>query len=49
MSDPQEDYEAVLDKQVGLGKAPRTLLVFVDGMSQRISAFISAMYAPVWA
>lgn len=45
MSDPKADYEQLLDDTVGDDLDIQTLLVFVDGLSTRIAAFIDALYA----
>jgi len=44
MSDPEADYEEILDEKVGDDEF-KTLMVFVDGLSRRIDAFIDALYA----
>lgn len=43
MSDPEIDFEEMLDAQVGEEEF-KTLMVFVDGLSTRINAFIEALY-----
>jgi len=45
MSDLEADYEAILDEKVGGDDEFKTVMVFVDGFSQRIAAFIDALYA----
>lgn len=44
MSDPESDFEEMLDERVGDDEF-KTLMVFVDGFSQRIAAFIDALYS----
>lgn len=43
MSDPDADFEAALEAQVG-DEEFKTLMVFLDGLSTRINAFIEALY-----
>ena len=45
MSDPKADFEDIMDEAVGDNDDLKTLMVFVDGLSQRIAAFIDALYA----
>lgn len=45
MSDSEADYEEILDGKVGDDDSLKTLVVFVDGLSSRIAAFIDALYA----
>lgn len=44
MSDPDADYEDVLDSKVGDDDTVKTLIVFVDGLSSRIATFIDSLY-----
>ena len=44
LSDPKADYEDILDAKIGDDDF-KTLMVFVDGTSRRISAFIESLYA----
>lgn len=44
MSAENADYEALLDDAVAENDALRTMLVLVDGLSTRISAFLQALY-----
>lgn len=44
LSDPDVDYEAILDEIIGDDDTIKTLLLFVDGLSTRIAAFVDALY-----
>lgn len=44
MSDPETDFEEVLDNEIGDDVDIKTVLVFTDGLSQRIAAFIDGLY-----
>lgn len=45
MSDSESDFEAMLDEQVGDDDRIKTVMVFMDGLSRRIDAFIDALYS----
>lgn len=44
LSDPEADYETILDETIGDDDDIRTLILFVDGLSTRIGAFIDSLY-----
>lgn len=45
MSCDNQDYERILEELTKDDPPPKTLMVLVDGLSSRISAFIDALYA----
>ncbi|WP_243544618.1 FIST signal transduction protein [Pseudodesulfovibrio tunisiensis] len=45
LSDPDMDYESLLERTVPENAGLRTMLVLVDGTSSRISAFIDGLYS----
>ncbi|WP_158946071.1 FIST signal transduction protein [Pseudodesulfovibrio cashew] len=45
MNSPAVDFEDVLDRMVAEETDARTVLVFVDGLSSRIGAFVDALYS----
>lgn len=44
LSDDNKDYDEILDKKIAEIGNMRTMLVFVDGFSKRISAFIESLF-----
>ena len=45
VSKPETDFEDVLDSMVAEEDDLKTLMVFVDGLSERLSAFIEGLYS----
>lgn len=44
LSDPAADYEVILDKKIPDVGDSRTMVLFVDGFSKRIGAFIESLF-----